>query len=261
MRRQVKCSLLVSLMLICVGFRAHAATTTCSYSFASGSGNSYLSYCVTVNGNVLEITTPAGTGQLGSDGEGYGVCNESPAQNYTDYGVSDTGNWDAAVLLSQTASSVKIARTTSDGNWTLTQTITQVPKTSSITVVMSLKNNQPIAHVAYLVRYADAVPSEPSEVAPVYGATLNSAFALTTASTPDGQSSLPGLQLQNVGIPQFGFWQGYEQNVSTGPNACAFAFNSGGFLEYSFAGSIEMAYVTNVPAHGSKTVTLSYRGM
>jgi hypothetical protein len=51
---------------------------------------------------------------------------------------------------------VKIARTTVDGNWTLTQTITKVPSPASIKVVMALKNNQAVSDVAYLVRFADA---------------------------------------------------------------------------------------------------------
>jgi hypothetical protein len=93
---------------------------------------------------------------MGPGGEGYGICNESPAQNYTDYATGDTGNWNAGTVLSSNSSSVKIVRSTGDGNWTLTQTITKVPATSSIKVVMALKNNQAVAKVVYLVRYADA---------------------------------------------------------------------------------------------------------
>jgi hypothetical protein len=133
------------------------ATTNYQYYFNSGSGNSYLSYCVTVNGNILSIVTPAEQALTG-DGEGYGICNESPGQNYTDYaGFGDTGNWNAPILLSQTTSSVKIARTTSDGNWTLTQTIAKVPSTASIKIVMALKNNLAVAKTAYLVRYIDVL--------------------------------------------------------------------------------------------------------
>jgi hypothetical protein len=56
------------------------ATTTCSYDFTTGSSNTYISYCITANGNILEIQTPFGQNMLGTNGEGYGVCNESPAQ-------------------------------------------------------------------------------------------------------------------------------------------------------------------------------------
>jgi len=245
------------LILIWVAPPVHA-TTTCSYDFTSGSGNTYLGYCVTVNGNILQIQTPFGQNMLGANGEGYGICDESPAQNYTDYGVSDSGNWQNAVVLSHSSTSVKIARTTADGTWTLTQTITKVPTTFSIKVVMALKNNQSAAHVAYLVRFADGEPTS-RDVFWIGG--LSSALARTYQADPNY-----GLQLANVGIPQFGFWQGYAQTVNTGPNACAFAFNEG-YQNYSSrpfgsaSGSMEMAYVGTVPAGQTKTVTLSYHGL
>jgi hypothetical protein len=236
------------------------ATTTCKFNFTTGTSNSYLSYCVTVNGNILQIQTPQGQTQSGVAGEGYGICNESPGQNYTDYATSDTGNWKAATLLSSSSSSVKIARSTSDGNWTLTQTITKIPSGSSaasIKVVMALKNNQTVSKVAYLVRYAAvSVDGGVGE----YAALLhNSSFAWNYSQSfanPDG------LQLQNVGTPPFGFWQAYVE-FNAEPNACDFA--SGSIGQGSIASAIEiafvMAYVGPVPAGGTKTVTLTYRGM
>jgi hypothetical protein len=236
------------------------ATTSCAYAFISGSSNTYLSYCVTVNGNILQIQTPFGQNMLGANGEGYGICNESPAINYTDYGVSDTGNWKSAVVVSHSSTSVKIARTTADGSWTLTQTITKVPSTFSINVVMALKNNQATAHVAYLVRFADAEPPSTKHIT-FWAGGLSSALARTLQPDPNH-----GLQLTNVGIPQFSYWQGFAQGINTGPNACAFAFNEGSYNYYlddntSQPGSIEMAYVGTVAAGQTKTVTLSYHGL
>jgi hypothetical protein len=250
----------VFLMFISVAPPSHAQTTTCSYNFTTGSGNTYLSYCVTVNGNILEIQTPFGQNMLGTNGEGYGICNESPAQNYTDYGVSDTGNWQNAIIVSHSATLVKIERTTADGNWTLTQAITKVPATSStnasIKVVMALKNNQSTAHVAYLVRFADAEPVPTGGTSfDIWIGGLNSALAATVQPDPNY-----GLQLSNVGVPQLSFWQGYAQAVNTGPNACAFAFNEAfANLGSGTSGlSIVYAYVGTVPAGQTKAVTLSY---
>jgi hypothetical protein len=227
----------------------------CSYTFTSGSNNTYLGYCVTVNGNILEIQTPFGQNMLGPNGEGYGICNESPAQNYDDYAVSDSGNWGNAAVLSHNSKSVKIARTTADGTWTLTQTITLVPSAVSIKVVMALKNNQSADNVAYLVRFADA--EFPATTFAFWAGGLNSAYARTYQSDPNY-----GLQLSNVGIPQFSYWQGFAQNVGTGPNACAFAFNEGVDNFYSQGpGSIEMVYAGTVAAGQTKTVTLTYHGL
>ena len=100
------------------------------------------------------------------------------------------------------------------------------------------------AHVAYLVRYAEAFGL-------YWLASLNGAVAWYYQD----------LLLQNVGTPPFGFWQGYVQTVSNGPTACAFAYNGQAILTNSVDGSIEVAYVGSVPAGGTKTITLTYRDM
>lgn len=147
---------------------------SCPYTFTSGANNTYLNYCVSVNGNIFQLTTPQ-THQSIFGSEGYGLCNESPVASYWDWAANgNSGNWNPAILLSQTAKSVKIARTTADGTWTLTQTITQDPKTPSIKVVMALKNNTAVPHVAYLVRYADLDPDGNDND---FSATTNGAFA------------------------------------------------------------------------------------
>jgi hypothetical protein len=109
-------------------------TIDCWFLFKSGANNTRLLYCVTANGNIPLIGTSYDRSQIGGGGEGYGICNESPATQYHDYATGDSGNWKPATVVSLTKASVKIARTTSDGNWTLTQPITKVAKTSSITI-------------------------------------------------------------------------------------------------------------------------------
>jgi len=250
------------LMLIWVALPANA-TTTCSYDFVSGSNNTYLGYCVTVNGNILEIQTPFGRNMLGANGEGYGICDQNAPMNYTDYAVSDTGNWGSATVLSHSSSSVKIARATADGHWTLTQTIIKVPATSSIKVVMALKNNQAVSDVAYLVRFADANPGTNNYE--FWAGGLNGALTRTFPTNDPNY----GLQLANAGVRQFSYWYGFAQAVNTGPDACAFALNeAGGQDGINFTegpnkppGSIEMVYAGTVPAGATKTATLSYHGL
>jgi len=251
MFRNIVC-LTFFLVLIACALPAHAAND-CSFPF--GSGGNRVIFCVSSTGNIIYIQTPINHLQTGVN-EGYGLCQESPAVEYHDYGFEFTGNWNPATVVSHTTTSVKIARSTSDGNWTLTQTLTQTT-TSSITVVMALKNNQAVSRTAYLVRYADVNADGQSINA--FGATVNSAFAWSY-NPPSNNPPYYGLQLQNVGTPPFGFWRGYAQTVPSGPNACAFAFNdSGGYFLGN--GSVVMAYVGAVPAHGTRTVTLTYRGL
>ena len=257
---RIRFSLTIYSLLMCCVLPIHAqepATTSCAYAFTSGIGNTFLNYCVTVNGNIPQITTPFGHPMIDVNGEGYGICDQNIMPggiNYTDYAVSDTGNWKPALLVSKTLSSVKMARTTSDGNWTLTQTITRVSNPPSITVVMALTNHQSVSDVGYLVRFADARPDLNSQEGYFSVGSLNGAMARSVHNA-DPQV---GLLLLNVGTPQFGYWQGFAQSVSTGPNACAFAFNEG-FRNDSSNGSIEVAYVGTVLAGQTRTATLTYR--
>jgi hypothetical protein len=152
--------------------------------------------------------------------------------------------------VSQTSSSVKITRTTADGNWTLTQTITSVPPTQSIKVVMALTNNQATTHTAYLTRWAD-VPG---------GDVFYLGFS--NSATVRFKGIGEGFQLQNVGKSPFGFRLGYVLYYGLVPNACAFAYYEGSYGTFSDftsnGGSIEMAYVGPVGPGQTRTVTLSY---
>jgi hypothetical protein len=244
------------------------ATFQCAYSFASGSGNTYLDYCVTVNGNITYLETPkghahiGGEGEFSSFGEGYGICNGSPEiTEYHDWaGFGDSGNWNAPVLMSHTATSVKIARTTSDGIWTLTQTITLVAATPAIKITMQLKNNTAVDRSAYLVRYADA--DADATFLNNLDATQNTAAAwnpLGSLESTYGHNY--GLLLQNVGTPTFGYWQGFAPSTPNPPNACAFAYYAPGSTLIQINGSLVMSYVDTIAHKGSKTAILTYRGM
>ena len=205
-----------------------------------------------MNANIPQIKGPSGVSFVAiGGGEGYGICNESPAQNYTDYAVSSTGNWRPSVLLSRTSSAVEIARTTEDGNWTLTQTITET-NYPAIIVAMALRNNQAVQKVAYLLRYAEPFPESFFEGA-------DSAIGWNDDYNRNTNTPGLGLLLQNDGKPPFGFWQGYVQMVPGGPNACAFAYYAAINGSYQGSGSIELAYVASVLAGGTNTVTMSYR--
>jgi hypothetical protein len=235
------------------------ATTSCTYTFTSGAGNTYLKYCVTVNGNITQIQTPFGHEHIavGTIGEGYGICNvDFGVVEYHDWaGFGDSGNWGSPTTVSHTATAVKIARTTSDGVWTLTQTIIQAASTASVKVVMALKNNTSVARTVYLVRYADV--SADSRFLNNFDATQN-----TAAGWNSNVSSNPyGLVLQNVTTSPFAYQSAFTQNTFAPPNACAFAFNSTNGVATGINGSVEMAYVDVMPANGSKTVTLAYKGM
>ncbi len=96
----------------------------CSFTFTSGNFLTFLQYCVTANGNVIQFETPEDTLLIAAKdlGEGYGICDATTHVSYSDYGgLGDSGNWNPARVVTHTPTSVKIVRKTSDGVWTLTR--------------------------------------------------------------------------------------------------------------------------------------------
>jgi hypothetical protein len=253
--KYVACALLF--VAAVVALAEPVSAQPCPHPFTANpqSSSSYIQYCVMDNGNITSITTPFSVPLIGSFGEGYGICQESPIAEYHDYFSDASANWNAAQVLSVSGSSIKIARSTADGNWTLVQTISKVGATGSIKIVMALTNNQAVAKVAYLLRYANSFrPDEGMRG----GASLNSAWTWTIEQgTPHY-----GLELANAAKSPFSYRQGFI-SPSFLPNTCDFAAatapsgetplftNHHFFMWYVYAGT--------VPAHGTRTVTLNYR--
>jgi hypothetical protein len=189
-------------------------------------------------------------------GEGYGICDANTNIAYSDYGgLGDSGNWSPARVLRHDATSVKIARTTSDGVWTLTQTITQVAGSSPFAkIVMALKNNSPDSREAFLLRYADA--DADGEVTNSFDSTLNSAFAWNSVSA----GSPFGLALQNLGTVTFGY-DALVQGVPDAPDPCNPFLNATQGLVPAVDGSLVMFYdVPGIPKSATATVTVAYKG-
>lgn len=239
---------------------------TCNFTFTSGSGNTFLEYCITVNGNITRLQTPQNFFQIDhilpfpiDGGEGYGFCDANSATAYFEYAYTNSGNWGATTLVSQTATSIKFARTTSDGIWTLTQTISQVASTSSVKIVMSLKNNTAVARTVNLLRYANI---DADNFNFNFGSgTANGAFIWEPSVDPSSLTQSNGLALQNVGTPQLPAWDGFVQTTPFGPNPCAFAANWTGVTPTEQDFSAVLAYSGSVPAKATRTVTVSYTKM
>ncbi len=220
------------------GEAVNPETNTCAYTFTSGSGTTYLQFCVTVNGNIVEFQSPAGVEQIRQGGfsEGYGICDLTAGDvAYYDYAdMGDSGNWDAPVLVSKTASMVKISRTTSDGLWVLTQTITNSPGPNpSAKVLMELKNNSATPKEAFLMRYADVDPGkasdtdmEPDGFLESFDSSGSSAWGYVP-SYDGSDSGAPsyGMMFQKVGNPVPSSvpyaYNGYVQDTPDGPEPCA----------------------------------------
>jgi hypothetical protein len=234
------------------------STAECSFTFTSGNSLTSLQYCVTTNGNIIDFETPASVPLIASKdlGEGYGICDASTHVAYSDYGgLGDSGNWNPARVVNHTATSVKIVRKTSDGVWTLTQTITQVAGSSpSARIAMALKNNSSVSREAFLLRYADADVG--GEVTNNFDATLNSGLGWNSAA--GGEPF--GLELQNLGTVTFGY-DAFVQNVPDAPDPCNPFSHATEGLAPAIDGSLVMFYdIPGIPKSATAAVTVAYKG-
>jgi hypothetical protein len=248
----------------------------CSYTFTSGSGATYMNYCVTVNGTLANFESPAGIEMLYQNGvgEGYGVCDSSTEKWYWDYNYADSGNWNAPVTISENATEVKIERSSTDGAILLTQTISKVSGASpAARIVMSLKNTSGEDHGFYLLRFANFVPDQGGSTGnynETYDASTDSAWGyipeFVTYSTPSGPY---GLRLNNVGEPSpasnFVVNYGYDYGSFFGPNPCYQNYDTQGnfFTPETIVngeGSGILVYALFLNNNQTATVNLRYFG-
>jgi hypothetical protein len=242
------------------------ATETCSYTFTSGSGATYLQFCVTVNGNIVEFTSPAGIEQIaqGPPFEGYGVCDGTTGVGYYDYAYAGSGNWGSPTTVSHTATAVKIERTTSDGLWTLTQTITSTAGDNPYAkIAMALKNNSDESKSASLLRYANVNAGDAATIdnfAENYDGSLDSAWGYTSFDTTAADAPY-GLMLQNVGnsAPTTAeyFREGFAITGFDGPTPCSPFTNYVGTI-YNEVGSVVYWYGLDFTKNQTVTVTSRY---
>lgn len=207
------------------------ATDVCAYKFTSGSGATYLQFCVTVNGNIVEFQSPEGVEQIdqGTVGEGYGFCDQVPEVGYYDYAAyGASGNWGPPTKLSKTATSVKIERTTSDVAFTLTQTITSVAGDNPYAkILMSLNNNTDVTKGIAIYRFADSDPGNAAQADTNYSENGDGTNQSGFSYVPYSDSTAPqyGLMLQAVGAPTPAsaafLREGWANNVGYGPPVCA----------------------------------------
>lgn len=135
-------------------------TTTCAATFTSGSGHNLTKYCVTVNGNITQFSRDSDEFiNVLVVTEGYGICDINSGIRYTDYASTASANWLAA-SFSSTATKAISTRSTSDGIWQITNTITKVAANASgagsAKVAMKVKNLTGVNRTILLARFADS---------------------------------------------------------------------------------------------------------
>jgi len=234
------------------------ATSKCKFTFTSGADNTFIKYCVTANGNITQFESPEGHEhiQVFDVVEGYGICDFTDADHnvsYFDYAdQGDSRNWGLVTVLSNTAKSIKLARTTSDGFWTLTQTIAEVTGSApAAQITMALKNNTGKDRDVVLLRTVDV--DADGQISNNLDATLSSAFGWNSSISEHGY----GLVLQDAGTTQSGLFLGTALPTPNSPDPCMVDTSLGPFTNTD--GTILMEYGLIIPKGGTKTVKLAYR--
>ena len=230
------------------------SSTTCSYTFTSGVGGNVTQFCVTGNGNITQFSRPAGFEHLNSGqvAEGYAICDLSTNTAYYDYAGGGDSGWGAPSVTS-TTTSVQVIRTSTDGVWTLTQTIKQVKANNSgpgaASVSMALKNNSTTKRFTNIFRYAD-VNADGFPVNNFFNA-LDAVYGLDT-SNYQGLAAINNTF--NIG------WGAYAQTVPSGPDPC----NPTNAANQPFLGNGSLVLVWGgvlVGPGSTKTVAMSYKPM
>lgn len=232
---------------------------TCAATFISGVGHNATSYCVSVNGNIVEFSRGGDEYiRVGGFAEGYGICDLNSNIAYFDYAVYDSGNW-LASTFSSTASRAISTRSSSDGVWQIKNTIAKVAATAadpgSAKVAMQVKNVTAIDRNIYLFRFADVDFSQGGvdDYENDFDYTRDTAIGLARI----GSSGFgTGLGLTNNTFFNVGA-EALTQDTSDGPVPCGPIFAS--HQPFTGDGSIVQWYVLSVPGRSSRTITMTYK--
>ncbi len=233
------------------------ATKTCDVTFASGTGFSGTKFCVTVNGNIAQFSV-AGLEMIanGYTLEGYGLCDATANVAYYDWADFDSGNW-ASPSFTHNGNVVTVTRLTSDNNWKLTQTITNVPATAtgpgSAKVSMALKNLSGVSREAYLLRFAD-VNAEGDLSGNDFDYTGQTAYALE----PGDDNSGRGLSSTNNTFKPDYDQTAFAQNTDNPPSPCN-AFANTAPHPFHGDGSIVQFWGFRANPNATETVVSTYK--
>jgi hypothetical protein len=235
------------------------ATTTCQSTFTFGSGESEFDFCITANGNLAQLTSPAGWEHIrnGTIGEGYGICEElsNSLSGYYDYaGGGDSGNWDPPAITQPHGPStfpLKITRTTSDGIFTLTQTFTRDTKEREVLIKMTLKNNtSSTRNNVVITRWADINASND----------LNNNFDKASEAAW-GHTRYGVLLATQSTLPTILMHTGFIQNNPNKPGTCDVTGFGDAAPPFSGDGSAGLRYlmITGLGPHKTQTITIEYK--
>lgn len=234
------------------------SSVVCQSTFSSGTGLTYLGFCVSANGNIVSITSPVGYTHL-SNREGYSVCDATNGGKlYYDYALwGDNAQWGPSIITQPGGTNtfpLTIQRTTIDGLFTLTQAFSRNAPENSVIITMTLKNNDTVnAHNVYLTRAADAdIDNGSWDYQSYFSLNNQSVFAWGTGvSGPDPYGLM--LYTETPAIVHSTAFNSYSYGMQT--NACDIVQYSGNWLD----GIFYLTHQFTLAKNASKIVKVEYK--
>ncbi|MFZ1916392.1 MAG: hypothetical protein WAU58_02380 [Terriglobales bacterium] len=227
--------------------------TTCDVTYTSGTSTTTTVFCVTANGNIPQFSIA--TEQMMGIAEGYGICDLSNNTSYYDYAQYDSGNWGPSTFA-HSGNTITVKRTTSDGNWQLTQTIKNVGASpsgfGSAKISMKVENLSGSTRQAEVIRYADVDAN--SDFTNHFDTTSTSAFGL------DGNFQHGLMITNNTFNNSYGYLTGVL-DIAGIPDPCDPFHFLPPSLPYVGDGSILSMWSFRLANKGSATVTGTYTGI
>jgi hypothetical protein len=239
---------------------AVAFDTVCAHTYKSGVGFGIneTQYCVTDNGNITQFSENVIDEHIATTfpSEGYAICDftDSVPVAYYDYATYDSGNWQPSTVLSSNANSIKLSRTTSNGIWQITQTITMVKANAksagAAKISMVFKNLTPLSRPVHFFRYVDIDADNDFSDDDFIGS-----YRQVSGQNANGF----GLSLisNTVHLPLYG--ASVLNTGGFGPDPCDPAVSIVPSSVFHGDGSGMLWYKTVVPKGGSKTINMTYQ--
>jgi hypothetical protein len=231
------------------------ATTDCTFTFTSGGSANYLQFCVTSNGNIVELRSPQPYEHIreGTFYEGYGICDFGSLTRYVDWAATASTNWLPATI-SGNHLPVTIKRTTSDGIYSLTQVISRNTSDPAVTISMTLKNNTAASHDFSLLRYAD-IDANNANLSTHFDNWFD--FDHESAWGYNPGFNLFGVMLYSVPTNQPHF--AFVQNRAAPPDPCSPVDALPSSTPFFGDGSVGMDWNGTLKAHQEVTVLSEYK--
>jgi hypothetical protein len=208
-----------------------------------------------VNGNIVQFSRGGDEYiSVGGFAEGYGICDLTVAggTQYYDYAYTDSGNW-LASTFSTTATKAISTRTTSDGIWQLTTTVTKVAANASdpgsAKLGTKIKNLSGINRDIIFIRWVDIdfMRGGVTDFNNDFDFTLDTVTGLK-AGFKSGLSSTNNT-----------FTFSYDALVTdaAGPNPCG-PYNTP-VQPFVGDGAAAQVYLLTVPKLGTQTINITYK--